>query len=130
MSLNVSPPPLQDMIAGFVPQSWARFFTSIHKAFVSVLPSVSGDNGNASITLTAGSARTQRFNTVLTANRTVTLPTSDVFNGMKFRVAREAGATGAFNLTVGGIRVLGAASTWVDVEYDGSAWRVTGYGTL
>lgn len=46
---------------------------------------------------------------------------------MKFRVTREAG--GAFNTDVGGLKNL-AADQWCDVEYDGSSWVLTAFGSL
>lgn len=128
--MSVNPAPIREPINGLVSQAWGRFFESIYKSLSGILPLTGADNGNTSITLTYGSAMTQRFNTPLTAARTVTLPTNKVFNGMKFRVVREAGATGAFNLAVGGIKTLSAAGSWVDVEHDGVAWRVTGAGSL
>lgn len=97
------------------------------------LPSVSADNGDASITATVGpSSTTLRFNTPMTALRTVTLSTTEAQTGDKFRVVRESGATGAFNLEVGTgpLKALTAAGQWCDVEFDGSGWRLVAYGTL
>lgn len=94
---------------------------------------VSADNGDAAKTLTPGvSEPTQRWNTALTAARAVTLATSGAYAGAKFRIVREAGCTGAFNLNVGTgpLKALTAASQWCEVEYDGSAWRLTANGTL
>lgn len=53
----------------------------------------------------------------------ITLSTTGAYNGAKFRIVREASATGAFNLNVGTgpLKALTAASTWCEVEYDGSA---------
>lgn len=93
-------------------------------------PGVSSDNGDTSPTLTVNSAPTQRFNAPLTAPRTVTAPTGSLASGLKFRVVREAGATGAFNLTVFGGKVLAAAGNWVDYECDGAGYRETGSGAL
>ena len=92
-------------------------------------PRVSADNGDAAVTLTPGqSAPTQRWATTLTADRAVTLSTSS-WTGAKFRIVRTGG--GAFNLNVGTgpLKAL-AANTWADVEFDGSAWVLTGYGSL
>jgi len=130
MKLPLDPVPVREGIKGIISQVWRSFFENIFKAVSKTLPSVSGDNGDASVTLTSGSARTQRFNTALTAARTVTLPTTEVFDGMKFTVVRESGATGAFNLEVGALKSLTSASEWAVVEYDGSAWRLTQYGSL
>lgn len=42
------------------------------------------------------------------------------------------GATGAFNLNVGTgpLKAMGTAGSFADVEFDGSAWALTAYGTL
>ncbi|HKY41381.1 MAG TPA: right-handed parallel beta-helix repeat-containing protein [Polyangiaceae bacterium] len=77
----------------------------------------SADRGDAAVTLLHYSEKYQRFNTPLTANRAVTLPSANV--KMAFQVHRGAGATGAFNLTVAG-RNLAAAGEWVKVVSDGS----------
>lgn len=90
---------------------------------------VSANVGDASKTLVMSDEETQRFATALTANRTVTLPTTDVYKGAKFRVVRTG--LGAFTLDVGGLKTIpSATAAFVDVEYDGSAWRLSGYGTL
>jgi hypothetical protein len=91
---------------------------------------VSADRGDASVTIVAGTDRqTQRFATTLTANRTVTLSTTGAVNGDKFRVVRTG--LGSFTLAVGGLKTIPSATAgFVDVEYDGTAWRLTGYGTL
>ena len=93
---------------------------------------VSADRGNAAATLTVGDAPTQRWNTALTVDRAVTLSTVGASSGDRFRVVREAGATGAVNLNVGTgpLKALATASTWCDVEYDGTAWRLTAAGAL
>ncbi len=66
----------------------------------------------------------------LTANRTVTLSTTDAYAGAEFVVGRSATATGAFNLDVGGLKTLTAAGQFCRVRYDGSAWQLVGYWTL
>lgn len=94
---------------------------------------VSADVGNAAKTLTVLSDETtQRWNTALTADRAVTLSTTGAYRGAKWRIVREASATGAFNLNVGTgpLKALGSAGTWCEVEYDGSAWRLTASGSL
>jgi hypothetical protein len=95
------------------------------------VPSIIGvDNGDAAATLVPGtSAMTQRWDTTLTADRAVSLGTTTAWNGARFRIVRTA--TGAFNLNVGTgpLKAL-AADTWCDVEYDGSAWVLTAYGSL
>lgn len=94
---------------------------------------VSTDNGDAAATLSVGvSATTQVWATALTADRAVTLNTFGAKNGDKFRILRKASATGAFNLNVGTgpLKAMGTAGSFADVEFDGSAWALTAYGTL
>lgn len=91
---------------------------------------VSADRGDASVTLALGAdAEIQRFATTLTANRTVTLPTTNLFAGAHFRIVRTG--LGSFTMDVGGLKTIASATAaFVDVHYDGSAWRLTGYGAL
>jgi hypothetical protein len=94
-------------------------------------PKVSADRGDASVTLLVSSSeKVQMFETTLTANRTVTLSTSSAANGDTFRIVRSG--LGAFTLDVGpGLKVIpSATAAWVDVAYNGAAWKLTGYGTL
>ncbi len=93
-------------------------------------PRVSADRGDTSQTLTAGTdAPTQRWATTLTADRAITLSTTGAVNGDRFRIVRTG--LGAFTLDVGGLKTIpSATAAWVDVEFDGTAWRLTGYGTL
>jgi len=94
------------------------------------LSRVSADRADTSQTLTVGTdATTQRWATTLTANRTVTLSTTGAINGDRFRIVRTG--LGAFTLDVGGLKTVpSATAAWVDVEFTGSAWVLTGYGTL
>jgi hypothetical protein len=96
----------------------------------SALPVASADNGDANATLTVGSnAPIQRWATTLTANRTVTLSTTGAANGDAWRIVRTG--LGAFTLDVGGLKTIpSATAAFVDVTYTGSAWILTGYGTL
>lgn len=90
---------------------------------------VSADRGDASVTLAITDAPIQRFAATLTANRTVTLPTTGNFNGAHFRVVRTG--LGAFTLDVGGLKTIpSATAAYVEVTHDGTAYRLTGYGTL
>lgn len=95
-----------------------------------VLKCIPPDHGDADATLVAGlDAEVHKWATVLTANRTVTLSTARVYNGAKFRIVRTG--LGAFTLNVGGLKTIpSATAAFVDVEHDGTAWRLTGYGTL
>jgi hypothetical protein len=89
----------------------------------------STDLGDASVTLTAASTRIQYQNVTLTANRTITLPNSGLYEGMEFEIARRATTPGAFTLQVvdplGGNNHLFPASTngFVRFRYRG-AWRI------
>lgn len=92
--------------------------------------SIGADVGDANVTLTVGvSAPIQRYATTLTGNRTVTLSTTNAKNGDQFRIVRTG--LGAFTLDVGGLKTIASATAaFVDVGYDGSAWRLIGYGAL
>lgn len=89
---------------------------------------ISGDRGDASVTLNAGTdLEVQRFATALTANRTVTLGTG--YPGARFTIVRTG--LGAFTLDVGGLKTIpSATAAFVDVGHDGSAWYLKRYGTL
>lgn len=90
----------------------------------------SADRGDTDVTLVVGTdATTQPFATTLTGNRTVTLSTSNTWNGARFRVVRTG--LGAFTLNVGGLKTIpSATAAFVDVMHNGTAWTLTGYGTL
>lgn len=91
---------------------------------------VSPDRGDASVTIVPGvDSPTQLFNTPLSTNRTITLSATNAFKGASFRVVRTAAATGASTLDVGGLKTL-AAGQWALVEYTGTAWLLTGFGSL
>lgn len=94
------------------------------------IPAVSGDNGDNDITLTPFlSFPTQMWKTPLSNNRIVTLSSTGIQVGVKWRAVRTSASTGAFTLNVGGLKSL-AAGQWCDVEYDGSAWQLTAFGSL
>ncbi len=104
-----------------------------------ILPSaeilaMSSDNGDASATLTVGSsARTQRWATTLTSDRTATLSTTGAYTGARFRIVRTEAATGLFSLYVSAASATIAIllkGQWCDVEYTGTAWIVTGKGDV
>jgi len=63
----------------------------------------------------------------LTADRAVTLSTTNAINGSFFIFARTG--AGAFNLSIGGLKNL-ATNTWCMVMYNGSAWVLIMYGAL
>lgn len=94
---------------------------------------VSADKGDAAATLTVGSSEsTSVWDTPITADRAVTLNTYGAKSGDRFRIVRTAAATGAFNINVGTgpLKALGTAGSFCDVECNGSAWVLTGYGLL
>jgi hypothetical protein len=83
--------------------------------------------GDTSPTLTAGSSTVyQRFQSPLTADRTVTLSTSGAVAGSEFVVTRGAGATGAYKISVGTGPLIDLLEVgdWVRVKYSGSTWVV------
>lgn len=106
--------------------------TEMDNNFLALQPkeTISADNGDASITLTSGTSDpVQLFSTALTANRTITLSTTDALEGDKFRIVRTG--LGAFTLDVGGLKTMpSATAAWCDVHYDGAAWILTAYGSL
>lgn len=100
----------------------------------SALFSMSADRGDAAVALTAADERTQLFNTPLTATRVVTLIQTggSTFDGIRFRIVRGPGATGAFNLEVRRfdavlLATLDSASQSVEVIHDGISWKVTDF---
>ena len=87
------------------------------------------DIGDADVTLIYGDDPYQLYATTLTANRTVTLDTTSFLDGDSFRVIRTG--LGAFTLDVGGLKTIpSATAAFVDVSFNGTAWILTGYGTL
>jgi len=91
---------------------------------------MSADNGNAGTTLTIGDdAKTQIWNTPLTAGRSVTLATTGLYEGAVFHIIRTAASTGAFNLSIGGLKNL-AVGEWCVVEVFNGAWALAAFGAL
>ena len=83
---------------------------------------------DAAFTLTTLiSAERQKHTGTLTANRVVTLSTTNAYSGSLFHVTRTG--AGAFNLDIGGLKNL-IQNTWCEVVYDGSAWYLAAYGAL
>jgi hypothetical protein len=81
-------------------------------------------------TLTVGgSARTINVTGPLTGNIAYTLSTSNAINGDRFRIVRATTATGAFTIDVGGLKSL-SVGQWCDIEYNGSTWYLTAFGSL
>lgn len=65
----------------------------------------------------------------ITANRAVTLNTTDPETGDAVRVVRSAGATGGFTVGLGALKTL-TAGQFAEAVYDGSAWVLTSFGSL
>ena len=65
----------------------------------------------------------------LTTNRTVTLVDTGVVSGVKFRCVRTAASTGVSVLDVGGLKSMDAGQ-WCEVEWDGTEWVLTAFGSL
>ena len=98
--------------------------------FISVM---GADVGDSDTTATVGTTGTTiRYESAITATRTVTLSTTGATNGSKFRIVRRATATGAFNVNcgTGPLKALATPGSFCDVEYTGAAWILTGYGVL
>ena len=106
--------------------------TEVDNNFLSrqAINTVDTDIGDSDITLTVGSSNPiQLFSTTLTANRTVTLDTTNAINGDSFRIVRTG--LGAYTIDVGGLKTLpSATAAWCDVSFNGTAWILTAYGTL
>lgn len=84
------------------------------------------------IALSVSDATIQRFQTTLTGNVTVTLPTTNISTGHTYRIVRSA--AGAFTLTVSTIaapanKVFASATQgWVEVMYNGTSWEQIAQG--
>ena len=125
--------PVQALSPSFSNSSWGHIFGDGTATTFGLQRSsrlwTSSDRGDNSVTLVPGTdAGTQRFDTALTANRTVTLSTSGVGNGDEFVVTRTGG--GPFALNVGGLVTFSANQTGtVRVRYIangsyGGAWTL------
>ena len=86
--------------------------------------------GGTAFTLTPGtSPRNTLYIGTMTADKTVTLSTTNALAGGSFRITRTA--AGAFNLNVGtGPLKAMAANTWAEFTYDGTAWYLSAGGAL
>lgn len=93
------------------------------------------DAGDAAATMTAavdGDGAKLFYDVPIAADRAVTLSTTNATTGMTWRVIREIAATGGFNVNVGTgpLTAMGTVGEWCDVTFDGSAWVLSGFGTL
>lgn len=110
--------------------AWLRWFGIAFNFWNSNAPSVGDDIGDADATLYPGkSAVTQILNTAITAPRTITLSTDKARNGTTFAVVRRAGASGVLGVSVGGLKTL-AVSQWCEVQFNGTAYILTKFGSL
>lgn len=86
--------------------------------------------GDASATCNPRStSRLQFFNVALTANRTITLGTTQANNGDFFKFVRQAAATGNFTADIGGLISL-KPGEWCIVRRNASAWVLESFGNL
>lgn len=85
---------------------------------------------DADFTLTpVSSPELTKHTGTLTANRTVTVSTTNAVAGDKFRITRTG--SGAFNLAVGAGPLKNLVqNTWCEIVFDGSAWYLSAYGAL
>lgn len=107
--------------------------TNVESVLQEIAGGIAEDNGDADATFTnSSSSRIQRWDTALTANRTLTLSTSNAKEGAWVLAVRASGATGNFTLSVGGLATLRAPGEWAKCVYDAgtSAWVLVGYGIL
>lgn len=107
--------------------------TTVEAVLQEIAGGIAADVGNASVTFTnASSSRIQRWNTALTASRTLTLSTSNAKEGAWVLAVRAAGATGNFTISVGGLATLRAPGEWAKCVYDAgtAAWILVAYGFL
>lgn len=86
-------------------------------------------DANVVTALAATDNRTQRFTVALTANRTISLPTTGMHTGQHFRINRTD--TAAFTLAIGTLFTFASGvSGWLDIDYTGTAWVMTARGPL
>lgn len=91
---------------------------------------IGANRGNNSVTLITGQdAPTQRFDTTLTADRTVALSTAEARNGDTFHIFRTGGGVYELRVGDGPLKAL-ATDTWGIFRFDGAAWNLVAYGSL
>ena len=85
---------------------------------------------DAAFTLTPLSSAPDQLHTgTLTANRAVTLSTTNAYSGARFRISRTGGGAFTLDVGMGPLKAL-ATNTWGEFVYDGAAWRLGAYGAL
>lgn len=107
--------------------------TTVEAVLQEIAGGIAIDNGDADATFTnASSSRIQRFNTPLTANRTLSLSTASAKEGAEVTIVRGSGATGNYTLAFGALATLRAPGEWANARYDAgtAAWVLAGYGML
>lgn len=92
---------------------------------------VEADAGDADYTYNLTKPRTIIWSTPISALRSTVLGTTNARTTDRVRVVRAASCTGAFNLNVGTgpLKAL-TVGQWCDVQWDGTAWVLTGFGSL
>lgn len=90
--------------------------------------------GDADVTLD-GTYQLVIYGLSISVERTVTLPTVGLYNGLTIKVVRTGSSGGAFNVVVktsGGttLTTLTTSSQWVELTWYGSNWLVSAKGTL
>jgi Pectate lyase superfamily protein len=94
------------------------------------------DIADASVVLTASSDAIQYQNATLTANRTITLPSTGLYEGMAFHIVRRATTPGAFTLQVtdpigaNNYTFASATNGYVKYRARSGAWRIVEAGTV
>lgn len=90
------------------------------------LPSSRSPGRGASPSTAAAPAAASSFPRRSTADRALTLSTTNAYAGARFRLTRTG--SGAFNITHA-LKNL-ASNQWAEFVYDGSAWYLAAYGAL
>jgi hypothetical protein len=94
------------------------------------------DLGDANTTLTSASLAIQYQNVTLTANRTITLPNTGLYEGMSFHIVRRATTPGAFTMQVtdplgaNNYTFASATNGYVKYRAKGGAWRILEAGPV
>ncbi len=107
--------------------------STVEDVLQEIAESIAEDNGDANATFTnSSSSRIQRWDTALSANRTLTLSTSNAREGAWLLAVRGSGATGNYTLAVGSLATLRAPGEWARCVYDAgtAAWVLVSYGIL
>lgn len=86
---------------------------------------------SGSFTVAADGPETTIQPLALSADRACTLATTGAVAGMSKKIVRATSSTGAFNLNVGTgpLKAL-ASGQWCEVTFNGTAWVLTGFGSL